>query len=268
MYEFDADTQIREQSPGVFAGELTDRWSIGAVPNGGYVMAIALDALARSMPGPDPLSATAHFLRPGRPGPCVVETEVVKVGGTHATGAARMRQGEVEIARVLATFGDLERASGPVKIVAAPPDLPARESCFERGANDVMPTIARRFDQRFDPESMRWMRGEQTGQMAMAAWQRFADGREPDVRSLPVFADALPPPIFNVVPPGWAPTLELTIHTRARPQPGWLRSRFTSRFLFGGYFDEDGEIWDSSGTLVALSRQLAAAPRGAQTFDP
>ncbi len=261
MYEFDADTQIRQRAPGIFAAELTDRWNIESVPNGGYLMAIALDALSRGMPVPDPVSATAHFVRPARPGPCVVETEVIKLGSTHATGSARMLQGDAELMRVLATFGDLGRASGPERVVARPPSLPARDDCLRRHQAGPMPEISRRFDQRFDPATMRWVRGERTGEMTTAAWQRFADGREPDVRSLPVFADALPPPIFNAVTPGWAPTIELTIHFRARPQPGWLRSRFASRFLFGGYFDEDGEIWDESGTLVVLSRQLAAAPR-------
>jgi len=268
MYQLDEDTRIREEAPGVYGGELTDRWSIESVPNGGYIMAIAIEALARSLPSRDPLSATAHFLRPSRPGPVTVETDVVKVGRTHATGAARMIQDDKEVMRVLATFGDLDRATGPVHVTGAPPPLPARDACYGRSETDPMPEISRRFDQRFDPEGMRWVRGERSGKMVIRAWQRFADGREPDIRALPVFADALPPPIFNVVAPGWAPTVELTLHFRARPSAGWLRSQFSSRFLFGGYFEEDGEIWDERGTLVALSRQLAAAPRRPQKVEP
>ena len=49
----------------------------------------------------------------------------------------------------------------------------------------------------------------------------------------------------------------MTVHFRARPAPGWLRFRFSTRFAFGGHLDEDGELWDSSGQLVAQSRQLA-----------
>jgi hypothetical protein len=31
--------------------------------------------------------------------------------------------------------------------------------------------------------------------------------------------------------------------------------------MAGGYFEEDCEVWDSAGRLVAQSRQLALVPR-------
>ena len=60
---------------------------------------------------------------------------------------------------------------------------------------------------------------------------------------------------------GWAPTLELTVHVRARPAPGWLMLRHETRNVAGGMFEEDCEVWDAAGRLVAQSRQLARLPR-------
>lgn len=68
--------------------------------------------------------------------------------------------------------------------------------------------------------------------------------------------DALPPVTFDYELFGWAPTLELTAHVRADPAPGWLKLRISTCNFAGGLVEEDSEIWDSSGRLVAQSRQL------------
>ena len=80
--------------------------------------------------------------------------------------------------------------------------------------------------------------------------------------------DAMPPTMFELGLMGWAPTLELTAHVRARPAPGWLRLRHETWNFAGGMFEEDCEVWDSSGRLVAQSRQLARQPRGTHGGGP
>ncbi|MEZ5272436.1 MAG: thioesterase family protein [Ilumatobacteraceae bacterium] len=35
---------------------------------------------------------------------------------------------------------------------------------------------------------------------------------------------------------------------------------FRSQFVQGGFLNEDGEVWDSTGRLVAQSRQLGLTP--------
>ena len=82
-------------------------------------------------------------------------------------------------------------------------------------------------------------------------------------RGMVTAVDAFPPTVFFAdLPVAWVPTIELTTHVRARPAPGWLACAFTTRFITGGFLEEDGEVWDSTGRLVAQSRQLALLHRG------
>jgi acyl-CoA thioesterase len=263
-FEFDEDTALTEVAPGRFAGQVTARWNVGSVPNGGYLLSMALRAVGGVFPGRDPLSATAHYLRPAAPGPVEIQVEKIKEGRTIGTAEARLSQGGQEFARVLTSVGVLDPTLGPRFVDATPPPMPPLEEALARPGGAPNIEVARRFEQRFDPETVRWATGAgvAAGQehAVIRAYQRFVDGRPPDVLSLPLFADSLPPPVFAVVAAGWVPTIELTVHLRAKPVDGWLRSQFQSRFVFGGLLEEDGEIWDASGQLVALSRQLAAVP--------
>ena len=98
--------------------------------------------------------------------------------------------------------------------------------------------------------------------LAYAGWFRLRDSEPIDTLGLLLAVDAFPPTAFNArLPVAWTPTIELTAHVRARPAPGWLRCVFTTRFVTGGFLEEDGELWDASGHLVAQSRQLALVPR-------
>jgi hypothetical protein len=74
--------------------------------------------------------------------------------------------------------------------------------------------------------------------------------------------DGLPPVVFGLGATGWAPTVELTWHMRAVPGPGPLAVAARARHVSGGWFDEEAEVWDASGRLVAQSRQLARVGRG------
>ena len=210
---------------------------------------------------PDPLTVTGHYLRPAAAGPATVTVELIRAGQRLATAAARLEQEGRERLRVLATFGDLAAARGPDLVSAVAPDLPPPEACVPlagrrpEGMVEV-PRIHERFDARLDP-AVGWPLGARSGVARVAGWIRFADGRPPDVWSLVLFADAFPPAVFDAVPSGWVPTVELTVHLRGRPAPGWLRAEFRTRVLRNGMLEEDGELWDSDDQLVAMSRQLA-----------
>ena len=49
---------------------------------------------------------------------------------------------------------------------------------------------------------------------------------------------------------------------RAVPAPGVLKVAARGRHVGGGWFDEESEVWDAAGRLVAQSRQIARVGRG------
>jgi acyl-CoA thioesterase len=100
-----------------------------------------------------------------------------------------------------------------------------------------------------------WFLGQPSGRPASEFWMRFADGREADLLSLLLLVDSTAPSVLEFG--AASTTIQLTVHLRAHPAPGWLACRATTRFVSSGYHEEDFEVWDSTGTLVAQSRQLA-----------
>jgi acyl-CoA thioesterase len=267
-HEFDVDTAVDALGGNRFRALVSPRYSIGPYPNGGYILALAVAATGRVTALPDPLAVSAHYVRPCAHGRDVeIAVELVREGRSYATLAARMRQGGSERVRVLATYGDLTAAMGATAELGAPPALPPLASCLSgdllaQPPNALEATIRRRFDARYHPGTLGWRRpGGRTGRGEVGGYLRFADGREPDVHALVLIADAMPPAVFELAPGGWVPTLEFTVHIRARPSPGWLRVWFSTRHLRDGHLEEDGEVWDSAGRLVAQSRQLARLNR-------
>jgi acyl-CoA thioesterase len=261
MYLFDRDTTPTDQ--GLIFG---DSWNIGDKPNGGYIMA----AVARNMcahsgvvgsPHVDPVTITTHYLRPGEPGPAEVRTETLRIGRTFTNATAGLFQGTAQTLRTqtIATFGNLGDLGEPQYLEISAPDIPPPDACISR--NDPMfanlSKISDSTEVRLHPNTG-WMSGTPNGRPQSIGWIRLRDGRDPDPWSLLYFADALPPTVFEILPDrAWVPTIEMTVHVRAKPAPGWILARMTSRHVADGKFEEDGELWDSTGRLVAQSRQLA-----------
>lgn len=270
--ELDRGIAMSRRSEGVYDGHLDGSWAVGAGINGGLLLAALGNALRHTFAGeghPDPISISAYYLSASRHGPATFTTDVVRRGRTMSTGTVSLTQedddGPVERVRALATYGDLAAFPADVHTSATEPDLPDVERCV---GTDLAPPAFKasaplldRFDLRLDPDCVGWALGKPSGRGVIRGWLRMADGREPDPLSLLLALDALPPVTFDLGMPGWAPTLELTAHVRALPAPGWLKVVHATRNHAGGLFEEDAEVWDSTGRLVAQSRQLARAPR-------
>lgn len=265
-------TEISEFDAARTGPQFLDGWTIGNAVNGGLTMALMASALRPVLDGdgrhPDCLALSAYFLSAARPGPYSIEPQLVRAGRTISTGQVCLSQDEdgerVERIRALATFGDLGSLSEPVRRQAAAPSMPPPEKCI--GLDDLpegtspipIPPVMHRIDLRLDPETAMWGLGRPSMAGRIRGWIRFRDGREPDALSLLFFLDAFPPVAFDLGLMGWAPTLELTGHVRAHPAPGWLQVELATDNFSATLLEEDARIWDSTGRLVAQSRQLAA----------
>ncbi len=272
MTAFDEATAVTPEGNGCYGVRPDQRFaivsgdgSVGAV-NGGVLMASVLRAVLDSSPHPDPVATSAHFLRVPRPEPAQVHVTWLKQGKTAATARAALVQDGAGVIETIITTGTLGGpGGGGLSWTGEPPVLPPVEECtgFADFAGATRRTgYAGQIDLRLDPATSGWLRGEPQGVPEMRGYFQLREERPPDAYLLALAVDALPPVIFGIARAGWSPTVELTWHMRGVPAPGLLRVAARSRHVSGGWFDEESEVWDSAGRLVAQSRQIARVGRG------
>jgi hypothetical protein len=276
-YEFDRATQIfREQSPDgsvVYSTKVHPGWDIMGNANGGYLLALVGHALSDATGRPDCITISSHYLAPCPAGDARIVVTPVRSGRRFATATASLflltDSGEKEIIRVLATLGDLAHDPGGPSHMDEHATFPPKgllpfDECV--GMADSLETtfayIHGRLGTRANAGDVSFRDGVKSGKAMIRGWFAFNDDRPIDTRALLLASDAFPPSVFNIdLPVAWVPTVELTVHIRAIPAPGPVACIFSTRFVQNGLLEEDGEMWDSRGVLVAQSRQLALAPR-------
>jgi len=272
MTAFDEATAVTPEGDGWYGTHPDGRFAIvsgdgsaGAV-NGGVLLATVLRAVLDTSPHPDPVATSAHFLRVPRLEPARVQITWLKQGKTAATARAALVQHGACVLDATVTTGRLgDPGDGELSWTGEPPVLPPVAECTEfadfAGAARRA-GYAGQVDLRLDPATSGWLRGQPQGVPEMRGYFQLRDERLPDAYLLALAVDALPPVIFGIARAGWSPTVELTWHMRALPAPGLLRLAARSRHVSGGWFDEESEVWDSAGRLVAQSRQIARVGRG------
>jgi hypothetical protein len=143
------------------------------------------------------------------------------------------------------------------------PAIPEFERATPRGETSAgLPGLMNNVDVRLHPDDTGFATGSPKGEAHVRGWCAFRDGRPVDALALTLFCDALPPAMFNLSgAPGWVPTVQLSFYLRGIPDGAPVCAEFTTRELHNGMFEEDGSLWNTSGELVAQSRQLALLPR-------
>ena len=261
---FEATSAVRESRAGVFEADIDERWWVVRGPHGGYLAAIILRALLEVQPDPSRhvRSFTTHFVAAPTAGHLEIHASIERTGRSMTFASARAVQGNRPIALALAAFSvpwaGLEFDDNPA------PEVPGPDEGFPVPVEgDGIPKFLGNFD-------MRWLFGERpfsgADEAVVGGWFRL---REPVIADAPVVAtllDAWAPAVFpKATQLVVAPTVDLTMHFRC-PLPlegavseDFYLGRFRSTLAREGFFEEDGEIWDKHGHLIAQSRQLALA---------
>jgi Thioesterase-like superfamily len=303
MTVFDEATAVRRLAEGRYAVRPDERFALvapgGSAPpavNGGVLMATMLRAVLDGSPHPHPVATSAHFLRVPLLAPAQVEVQWLRRGNTAATARAALIQDARTVLDLTVTTGTLPPAPPwpPAQAMTArdaaaeppaargdqltwtadPPKVPPIEECVSLGpwpgsvAPDGTAGYAGQVDLRLDPATTGWRRGNPAGIPEMRGYFRLREDRDPDAYLLALAVDGLPPVMFGLGATGWAPTVELTWFMRAVPVPGPLQVSTRSRHVSGGWFDEEAEVWDASGRLVAQSHQMARVGRGRLKGQP
>jgi acyl-CoA thioesterase len=248
----------RPDDPLHYDAMLDPGWAIGGKPNGGYLLAILARAACQATQAPTPLVVSGHFLRAPDPGPAEVVVDVARRGRRVSSARSTLWQGGKPCLDALVSTGGLPGESVEVEWSDVPaPELSPVEACPTGRPEFFHAELLDHIDVRVDPATAPFP--TPTGDPVVRGWFRLLDGELADPFAMLLAVDALPPTVFNLGSIGWAPTVELTVLLRGVPAPGWLKVEARTHSVAGGWFDEEARAWDSTGRLVAQSRQLALA---------
>ncbi|MBS0013163.1 MAG: thioesterase family protein [Desulfobacterales bacterium] len=257
MHLFDTDISVSANPQDGFQAAVSDNWSINGNPNGGYLLAVLASAMTRCSDKSATPILTVNYMSKTVPGPAEIAVETMNRSRQFTRLQARIIQSGTETARAFGTFAVAPEECQIRRYETGPPEPAPPERCIRIPA---MPkyTVYDQLEVRLDPSCAGWMENRLSERSEHKGWLRFNDRRCFDVFAVALAADAFPPAVLasqGMV--AWVPTLELSVSIRNIAETQWLKCRFTTRFINCGLLEEDGEIWDESNELIAVSRQIA-----------
>jgi acyl-CoA thioesterase len=198
------------------------------------------------------------YFRPPAAGEARVDVTALRIGKRVATFEALLTQDDRPVVHAVASFHDAEAATDGLQHPSpSAPSIAAPDDCLDLMAAvpiEDVPIIGR-FLYRHEAVPG-WMTGEPTGDMSATFWVRPQDGRPIDALAAAVLVDAYPP-VTTEIEQIRSATVQLTVHFRRRPATEWALAHVVTRHVIDGYHEEDVELWDEQGRLIAQSRQLA-----------
>ena len=263
---FLAVTAVTEREPGRFSADVDPGWAIGAKPNGGYLLSMLARAATSISAHQHATAASAHYLHSPKPGPVLIETELLRAGRSASQVRARMEQDGQPCVEALITASQFGADTTPYWDGGLPELGQSRfEDCprlIPSLPNGNRVAIMEQVEVRLEPDSMGFAGGRPSGRGELRGWLALPGAEAFDPASLLFAVDAFPPATFDIEFSGWVPTLELTAYVRAVPAPGPVRVLQRAQLIEAGRVDEACFVWDRTGRLVAQGTQLAGIRLG------
>ena len=254
---FAGDTSVTRVRDGVHRGSIVPEWFGPPGPNGGFIAALILRAIRAEVGDPErlPRSLTLHYLYPPSAGDAEIEVVVERAGKSATTCSARLiENGRVVTLALCVLTTEFEPAWNQDPDA---PEAPAAADVEALGSGPGAPPIFEQLETRPVWGAMPFSGGSEA---VTGGWLRAPADGEMTPELVAFYTDAWWPAPFGAMTTfAPAPTLELTIHFRAKPDPADTLAlvRFRTEASIDGMFDEQGEVWDRDGRLLAQSRQLA-----------
>jgi acyl-CoA thioesterase len=258
---FAVDTAVTRLCDGVYRGSIVPEWFGPPGPNGGFIAALILRAIRAEVgdPGRLPRSLTLHYLSPPAAGEAEIEVVVERSGRSATTCSARLiEDGRTVTLALCVLTTDFEPAWSQDPVA---PAAPAAADVEPLGSGPGAPPIFEQLETRPVWGAVPFSGGSEA---VTGGWLRAPADDEMTPELAAFYTDAWWPAPFGAMTTfAPAPTLELTIHFRAAVAPADTLAlvRFRTDASIDGLFDEQGEVWDRDGRLIAQSRQLALLPK-------
>ncbi|KIJ34873.1 hypothetical protein M422DRAFT_70107 [Sphaerobolus stellatus SS14] len=263
----------------IYSGEVSNVWTIIAIPQGGYALGLLVEACQKvqaDTPHIEIMHVTSHFLRTTAILPFEVHIRPLRIGKGYANLTADLiQQGEVKITALL-IFRTRDVPNGDPSMTLSPPSPFARR--IPLYFHPAVAPITSMFEKASFKKYLRWaqdktfhqrnyemeggvVHGPGGGTLEWGAWIELIDPSERIVPSmLPFFGDMMQNlphllPKAHRPPLGWFPTMVLSVEYKAEIPDDPAISKRTiglysrSSFMNAGRHDVYVEIWTAPSNL-------------------
>ena len=238
---------------------------VGNTPHGGYLMAVMHKALTSILPHSIAISSSVQYLDRIDAKTFELEVETFKTSRGSSSGIVKLKQDDKICTTFTGTCSDFQFMKGYDGLQKPLPNI-FNESDkkdyikmnYDKISKGFTPAFIQQLECLIHPDHAWWNRdsNDKNNEARCSAFLEMQGGI-PDQFCLSFYSDILPPVVSNKYGPlGWIPTITLTTHIRQLPSTSELYADFRATDINKGYFEQDCNIWDLNGNLVASSRQL------------